>query len=64
MKFRIPNRIFCFVLAVLTTNCVKDEFAIPSLECTQPNFTVNQSVQEVRNSADAIVAQYKHDDII
>ena len=64
MKFRIPNRIFCFVLAVLTTNCVKDEVAIPSLECTQPNFTVNRSVEEVRKTADAIVAQYKYDDII
>jgi hypothetical protein len=64
MKTRIPNRIFCFVLAVLTTNCVKDEVAIPSLECTQPNFTVNRSVEEVRKTADAIVAQYKHDDII
>ena len=34
MKSRILNRIFCFVLAVLTANCVKDEVAIPSLECT------------------------------
>lgn len=64
MKSHILNRVFCFVLAVVTTNCVKDEVAIPSLECTQPNFTVNRSVEEVHKTADAIVAQYKYDDII
>jgi hypothetical protein len=64
MKFQILIRVFCFVIALSTTNCVKDEVAIPSLECTQPNWTVNRTVKDVRASADAIVAQYKFDDII
>jgi hypothetical protein len=64
MKFQILIRVFCFVIALSTTNCVKDEVAIPSLECTQANLTVNRTVGDVRASADAIVAQYKFDDII
>jgi Family of unknown function (DUF5689) len=64
MKFQILIRVFCFVIALSTTNCVKDEVAIPSLECTQANLTVNRTVEDVRASADAIVAQYKFDDII
>lgn len=64
MKFQILIRVFCFVIALSTTNCVKDEVAIPSLECTQPNWTVNRTVEDVRAYADAIVAQYKFDDII
>jgi hypothetical protein len=64
MKFQILIRVFCFVIALSTTNCVKDEVAIPSLECTQPNLTVNRTVEDVRASSDAIVAQYKFDDII
>jgi hypothetical protein len=64
MKSYIPIPIFCFSIAVLTTSCAKDEVAIPSLECTQANLTVNRTVAEVRTSADAIVAQYKFDDII
>jgi hypothetical protein len=64
MKSHIPIHFFCFAIALSTTNCVKDEVTIPSLECTQANFTVNRTVAEVRTSADAIVAQYKFDDII
>jgi hypothetical protein len=64
MKFHIPIRVFSFVIALLTVNCAKDEVAIPLLECTQANLTVNRTVAEVRTSADAIVAQYKFDDII
>ena len=64
MKSHITIRVFYFVIAILTVNCAKDEVAIPSLECTQVNLTVNRTVAEVRTSADAIVAQYKFDDII
>lgn len=64
MKSHIPIRVFCFLIALLTVNCAKDEVAIPTLECTQANLTVNRTVAEVRTSADAIVAQYKFDDII
>ena len=64
MKSHITIRIFYITIALITANCAKDEVAIPSLECTQANLTVNRTVAEVRTSADAIVAQYKFDDII
>jgi len=64
MKSRISIHIFSFVLALLTISCVKDEVALPSLECTESKLTVNRNVEDVRNAADAIVAQYKYDDII
>ena len=64
MKSCIPIRFFCIIIALSTTCCVKDDTSIPPIECTQPNFTINRSVEEVRNTADAIVAQYKFDDII
>jgi len=64
MKSHIPIRVFFITIALITANCAKDEVAIPSLECTQANLTVNRTVAEVRTSADAIVAQYKFDDII
>ncbi len=64
MKSHIPIRVFFVTIALITANCTKDEVAIPSLECTQANLTVNRTVAEVRTSADAIVVQYKFDDII
>jgi hypothetical protein len=60
----IPNRIFSVLLVLPILGCVKDEPELPKLECTQPNFTVNRTVEEVRNSANAVVTQYKYNDII
>jgi hypothetical protein len=37
---------------------------IPKLRCTQPDFTVNKMVAEIRTNAGAIVTQYTYDDII
>lgn len=64
MKTRIPNLLFYVLVLLCATSCVKDDIALPPLVCTQPNLTVNRTVEEVRNSADAIVKQYKFDDII
>lgn len=62
-----PFTATCIILismAFSIVSCTKEEIAIPPLECTQPNLVVNQTVEKVRANADAIVAQYKYDDII
>jgi hypothetical protein len=41
-----------------------DATEIPKLRCTQPDFTVNKMVAEIRTNAGAIVTQYTYDDII
>ena len=64
MKIPIQNSLFFIFLAILSTSCVKDEIALPPLNCTQPDLTVNRTVAEVRKGADPVVAQYKFDDII
>jgi hypothetical protein len=51
-------------IATLFGSCVKEEFEVPKLSCTQPDLKVNRSVEEVRASTNAIVGQYKYDDII
>jgi hypothetical protein len=45
-------------------SCVKEEFDVPKLTCTQPDLKVNRTVQEVRAVTNSIVAQYTYDDII
>lgn len=64
MKTKIVNRLVCFLLLILFWNCTQEEIAIPKIECTQANFTPNRTVEDVRKVADAVVAQYKYDDII
>jgi hypothetical protein len=51
-------------IGLLFTSCVKEEFSVPKLNCTQPDLTVNRSVNEVRANANAIVTQYTFDDVI
>jgi hypothetical protein len=51
-------------IAIQFLSCASKESDFPKLECNQPNFTVNRSVAEVRTSTNAIVAQYKFDDVI
>jgi hypothetical protein len=43
---------------------VQNATEIPKLRCTQPDFTVNKMVAEIRTNAGAIVTQYTYDDII
>ena len=54
-----------FLLLTITfSSCVTDEVAAPKLICTQPDLVINTTVANVRATANAIVTQYKYDDII
>ncbi|MBP2283693.1 hypothetical protein H4V97_002011 [Flavobacterium sp. CG_23.5] len=65
MKTTFYHLIFAVILIAVTfSSCVKEEVPVPELKCTQPDFTINRSVAEVRTNANAIVTQYKYDDII
>jgi hypothetical protein len=64
MKMTIYNRFFFIAITILFTSCVNDAVDVPKLSCTQPDLTVNRTVAEVRENANAIVNQYKYDDII
>jgi len=64
MKMNICNRFFSIAIAILCVSCVNDAVDVPKLTCTQPDLTVNRTVAEVRENANAIVTQYKYDDII
>ena len=64
MKLFFSNPSFCVFLILLFSSCIIEEPALPPLECNQPYLTVNRTVAEVREAADAIVAPYKYDDII
>ena len=64
MKTTNCNRFFSIAITILFTSCVNDTVEIPKLSCTQPDLTVNQTVAEVRTNTNAIVTQYKYNDII
>jgi hypothetical protein len=64
MKNNICNRFFSIAITILCASCVNDAVDVPKLTCTQPDLTVNRTVAEVRENANAIVTQYKYDDII
>lgn len=52
------------LLTIPFSSCVTDDVVAPKLICTQPNLMTNKAVSEVRTAANAIVTQYKYDDII
>ena len=58
-----PVYLFLLVL-LLSISCAKEEIEAPKLICTQPDLITNIQVNQVRANANAIVAQYKYDDII
>lgn len=64
MKATFYKSFLFFLLAITLGSCVTDEVAAPKLVCTQPDLRTNTTVSEVRIAANAIVAQYKYDDII
>jgi hypothetical protein len=64
MKLRIPNCVLYCIIVLSTTNCNKDEVTLPPLNCNQPNLNANRTVAEVRATADAVVTQYKFNDVI
>lgn len=55
---------FLVAIALFFNSCVKEEFSVPKLSCTQPDLTTNRTVLEVKTNANAIVSQYSFDDII
>ncbi|MDI1303501.1 MAG: DUF5689 domain-containing protein, partial [bacterium] len=64
MKTNICKRFFSIAITILFASCVNDAVDVPKLTCTQPDLTVDRTVAEVRENANAIVTQYKYDDII
>lgn len=52
------------VLGGLCYNCASEETAIPKLVCSQPDFTVNKSVEAIYANSGAIVTKYTYDDVI
>jgi hypothetical protein len=64
MKLPFYPLFLATAIGLLFTSCVKEEFSVPKLNCTQPDLTVNRSVNEVRANANAIVTQYTFDDVI
>lgn len=55
---------FSLTIVILFTSCVNEAVDVPRLTCTQSDLKVNRTVAEVRENANAIVTQYKYDDII
>jgi hypothetical protein len=64
MKIPFTSLLLSIFLTLLFASCVQEEPALPPLECNQPYLKTNRTVAEVRDAADAIVTQYKYDDII
>lgn len=62
MKKSFLNLFFCFLL-VSITGC-NNEIEMPKLECTQPDFTVNKTVEKVYELAGTTAKQYLYDDVI
>lgn len=55
---------FVVLSLALFNSCVLDEVPAPKLTCNQPNFVTNKSVSDIHATANAIVTQYKYDDVI
>ena len=59
------HKALLFLLLVFSfASCVTDEVAAPKLVCTQPNLTPNKKVSDVYAVTNALVSQYKYDDVI
>ncbi|RKR10043.1 uncharacterized protein DUF5017 [Flavobacterium sp. 90] len=62
MKNRFLSPFLAFVL-VFFYSC-NNEVEIPKLACTQPDLTVNQTVQKVKDLSGSVPKQYSYNDII
>jgi hypothetical protein len=62
MKNMLLKSFFAIPLLLLCA-CSK-EVEIPKLECTQPNLTVNQTVEKVKELSGSVPKQYGFDDVI
>ncbi len=61
---KLQRYLFIVLLLALYSSCVPDELPAPKLTCNQPNLVTNKAVQDIHATANAIVTQYKYDDII
>jgi len=59
-KFLIP---FLAFLVIFFYSC-NNEVEIPKLACTQPDLTVNQTVQKVKDISGSVPKQYSYNDVI
>ena len=64
MKSKFYKPFSLLLLTITFGSCVTDEVVAPKLVCTQPDLVINKSVSEVHAVANAIVTQYKYDDVI
>ena len=64
MKVTAPQPYLFLFLLLIFNSCVTDDVTTPKLICTQPDLLTNKKVSEVRATTNAIVAQYKYDDIV
>lgn len=66
MKTNILKSVIVLVItAGALSSCVKDnDFAVPALQCTQPNLTANRTVKQVIDVTTDKVTQYAQEDII
>ncbi|MBF4506424.1 DUF5017 domain-containing protein [Flavobacterium sp. JLP] len=62
MKNIFLNSFFA-LSAILFWSC-NNEIETPKLECTQPNFTVNKTVEKVYELSGNVAKQYVYDDIV
>lgn len=62
MKNRFLNSFFSALL--LCFSSCNEEVAIPKLECTLPDLTVNQNVEKVKEASSATATKYLYNDII
>ena len=53
-----------FAISLLLLCACSKEVEIPKLECTQPNLTVNQTVEKVKELSGSVPKQYSFDDVI
>jgi len=55
--------LFALLFLLLFCNCNED-VAIPKLECTQPDLTINRAVEDVLKTATITATKYVYDDVI
>ena len=64
MKSTFYKSVLFLLLTITFGSCVTDEVVAPKLLCTQTDLVTNKTVREVHASANAIVTQYKYDDVV
>ena len=64
MKATFHKPYLFLLLLFIINSCVTDNISAPKLICTQTDLVVNKSVSDVRANANAIIEQYKYNDII